>query len=219
MNGVGRVGARARAVARERPAAADGDLEGPHDPAPVARLHPAGGDRVELLQASCRAAVSGSASSSAGRRGTARGCRGVDDGLHVQRRAAHEQRPVAPGLDVGDGGMGLALEPGDRAVLPRVEDVDQVVRHLGLLGRPSAWPCRCPCPGTPASSRPTRAPRSDPPGQGQRQGRLAGAWWPRPSAAWRPGSINRRGAAGGSCGSARGAPRPGRRAGGGGRRR
>jgi hypothetical protein len=37
-------------------------------------------------------------------------------------------------LDVGDGGLGFALEPCQRPVLPRVEQVDEVVRHLRLLG-------------------------------------------------------------------------------------
>ena len=42
-------------------------------------------------------------------------------------------------------------------LLVRVDQVDQVVRHLGPLGAHWAWPCRCPCPGTRTSSRPTPA--------------------------------------------------------------
>jgi hypothetical protein len=59
----------------------------------------------------------------------------VDQRLHVERRPADQQAAAAPSLQVGQDGLGLALEPGDRAVLPRVEHVDQVVGHLGLLGR------------------------------------------------------------------------------------
>ena len=40
----------------------------------------------------------------------------------------------------------VGLERGDRPVLVGVDDVDQVVGHLGLLGRRWAWRCRCRCP-------------------------------------------------------------------------
>ena len=36
----------------------------------------------------------------------------VDDRLQVETGAADQQRPVASGLDSGDGGLRLGLEPG-----------------------------------------------------------------------------------------------------------
>src|SRR3546814_14570061 len=53
--------------------------------------------------------------------------------LDVQPGAADEQRLAAPRLDPCDGLPGHPLVVHDRAVLPRVEQVDGVVRHVGLL--------------------------------------------------------------------------------------
>ena len=51
VNGVGGWASRPGPKRENGPAAAEGHLEGPHDPAPVGRLHAAGGQRVELGEA------------------------------------------------------------------------------------------------------------------------------------------------------------------------
>src|SRR5689334_1165767 len=60
----------------------------------------------------------------------------VDDGLHVEAGSADEERTAAARLDVRDRGARRSLGAGDRPVLPRIGDVDEMVRHRGaLLGR------------------------------------------------------------------------------------
>ena len=130
--------------------------------------------RRRLRRLHARPAATGSSSTS--RRVQRRPCpaSGLELGPHLGARPGDVEvvddrpqvQPVPPTSSArrprasmsASAACGLALEPGDGEVLRRVEQVDEVVRHLGLLGRRSAWPCRCPCPGTPASSRPTRAP-------------------------------------------------------------
>ncbi len=154
-------GRRARGRSSRTAAAAHRHLEGPHDPPPVGRLHAAGGERVELDEPRVQRARVRSASSSARTSGYWPGMsRSSTTACTYSAGAADEQGSLAPAPRCRRGAARRLLEPGDGAVLPRVEQVEQVVRHLGPLGRRSAWRCRCPCPGTPASSRPTRAPRS-----------------------------------------------------------
>ena len=79
--------------------------------------------------------MSGSASSSALTSGNWPGTvELVDHRPQVEAGAADEQRPVTPSLDVGDRRPGPVGEGGDGEVLPRVDQVDEVVGHLGPLG-------------------------------------------------------------------------------------
>ena len=116
----------------------------------------AGGDRVELAEPPVRARpASGSASSSARTSGHCPGIsRRSSDGGQVQAGAGDEQRPagdrrhrrVVGGAVVGDGERRRTARRG---------------RGRGGRRRPgrpaSAWPCRCPCPGTPAWRRRRRS--------------------------------------------------------------
>ena len=77
----------------------------------------------------------------------------VDDGAHVEAGPADEQRAPAAGLDVAQRRARRGLRAGDRPVVVGVGDVDEVVGTRRRARPASASPCRCPCPGTPASSR------------------------------------------------------------------
>ena len=122
----------------------------------------------------CRAAVSGSASRVGPHLGVAaRHLEVVDHGLQVEPRAADEERPPPPRRDVVHRPPGLGREPGHRELVPGVGDVDQVVRHLGPLGRR-----RLGRPDVHAAVDLHRVDRHDldrrvAPGQGEGEGRLA----------------------------------------------
>ena len=58
----------------------------------------------------------------------------VKEGLEVQGSAADEKSDLAACLDVLHDASSLVEPPGDAGRLPRVEDVEQVVRHPGALG-------------------------------------------------------------------------------------
>ena len=150
---------------RERPAGQLDHFERAHDApcgCPVrCAPRPPRIDRLEPRRSTSRRGRASASASSAARvrRIGGRELEVVDDRAHVEARAADEQRPPAPRLDVGDRGARRALRRAHRPLLRRVGDVDQVVRDLGALGRASAWRCRCPCRGTPASSRARRSRR------------------------------------------------------------
>ena len=60
----------------------------------------------------------------------------VDHGPQVQPGPAHEQGPVPAGLDAAEDAVHLGLEPAQRELLVGIDQVHQVVGHLGPLGRP-----------------------------------------------------------------------------------
>jgi len=67
--------------------------------------------------------------------GLGHGVQPFAQGLEVQHRAAHQQRQVAALRDFADEPLRVGDEARRRVGQSRVEDVDQVVRHLGALGR------------------------------------------------------------------------------------
>ena len=156
-----RVRVEARAERAERAAAALAHLERPHDAA-------------ARWSGSIRAAATGSSVGQAGvqRLGPELGRLGLEPGADVgplprqvevvDRRsvvepgAADEQRPAAACRRDRRARVAIgALELGDGELVRRLDEVEQVVRHRGAVGGASAWRCRCPSPGTPASSRST----------------------------------------------------------------
>ena len=138
-----------------------------------AGLHPAGGDRVERGQPRVERRRVGLGVELGADLGVLAGDgEVVDDGPQVEARCRRRAALGARVLDAGDGGAGGALEAGDREVL-----VGSAMSMRWCGPRParrrSAWRCRCPCPGTPASRRPTRARRRAAPGQLEGERRLA----------------------------------------------
>ena len=59
----------------------------------------------------------------------------VEQGLHIQHRAAHQQRGTAARVDLGDQARGVGGEARGGVRVGRFDDVDQVVRHTRALGR------------------------------------------------------------------------------------
>ena len=114
-------------------------LQRPHDAADVGGLDAGRGVGVDLGQLGVEASAppgAAAASSSLGPQRTVLGREGhrVDDGLHVQAGAAHEQGPAPARLDVGDRGAGFGLEAHHRPLLVGVAHVDEVMRDAGPLG-------------------------------------------------------------------------------------
>ena len=104
------------------------------DAAPVGRLHPPRRHRVQLGQAPVeplRVRLGLDALAHVGK--LSGQLQVVDDGTEVQAGATHEQRPVPPLLDRRHRRAGVALEARHVVVVARVDQVDQVVRHLGPL--------------------------------------------------------------------------------------
>ena len=113
----------------------------PHDAPHVVRVKPGGGLRIDRREARVqrRDSPSRSASASSVRRKSSIGRRAgeeaVEERLEVERRAADEERPLAARGDVAAGMRGALEPPRDRQRLPRVEHVDEVMRHALALGR------------------------------------------------------------------------------------
>ena len=59
----------------------------------------------------------------------------VDDGPQVEAGAPHQQGVVAPGGNAAQRLPGRLLELGDGELLVGIDQIEQVVRHLGLLGQ------------------------------------------------------------------------------------
>ncbi len=120
----GGVGDKAGPERREGAAAADRDLEGAHDPAPVARLDPARRDRVQLTEAleqlrKTARLISPVLELEGLFRETARDLEAVQDGAVVKARAPHEQRYPPAGVDPREHPARLGLERGDGELLRR----------------------------------------------------------------------------------------------------
>ncbi len=112
------------------------DLERPDDPSTVAGFDPSGCERIEASQLLVHRLEVVARLQCGPDVGKATGdVQVVDDRPHVQPGAAHQQGPSAPVLDVGDGLPRGTLEPAQGEVLVRGDQVDQMVRHLGALGR------------------------------------------------------------------------------------
>ena len=69
------------------------------------------------------------------RRESARQLEVVDHGPQVQARPPDQQGPVPAFVDLRQGRSGRGLEPPDGELLGRVDQVEQVVRHLGTRRR------------------------------------------------------------------------------------
>ena len=76
---------------------------------------------------------------------------GAGDEHGAPRRARRCRPSAAPAASV---------KLGDGEVVGRIDEVEAVVRRPRPDRRPSAWPCRCPSAGTPASRRRRRSRRS-----------------------------------------------------------
>ncbi|MCY1515204.1 hypothetical protein D9M68_497800 [compost metagenome] len=125
--------------ARQRLAAAFPHLERALDALAVLRCEPRGGDGVDLRQPRMhgRPAERGGFGVQArahGGVGRGHGVDAVEQRLEVQHGAAHEQRQRAARADGVDEPRGVGDEGGGAVAVARIEDVDQVVRHRGLLG-------------------------------------------------------------------------------------
>ena len=59
----------------------------------------------------------------------------VDDSPQVQPGAAHQQRMVAPRGNAAQRLPGRVLELGDRELLVGIDEIEEMVRHLGPLGQ------------------------------------------------------------------------------------
>ena len=81
----------------------------------------------------------------------------VEDRGQIQAGPGDEQRSTAATVDRRDRGVAGVAELGDRHLRGRLDEIEAVVRHRGPVLPRSAWPCRCPCRGTPASRRPRRS--------------------------------------------------------------
>ena len=116
------------------------DLQRALDALAVAQREPGGGDRIDPGQFGVQgrdaflgnAQIQLGADSQVGRR---QRIQPLGQGFEIQHRAADQQRQLAPGVDLGDQPSRVVDEGRRRVGLRRVEDVDQVVRHGGTLGR------------------------------------------------------------------------------------
>ena len=117
----------------------------PDDPADVVRVQPRGRGRIDRREPGVEdraAEFVGLPLQPAAHGGIDRRTleQAEEKRFEVERRAADEERRLAPRLDGGDGGLRPVEPPSHVGRLPRVENVDQVVRHAaadggGRLGR------------------------------------------------------------------------------------
>ena len=129
-----RVVAEPWAVGRERLPAADGDLQGSDYPSAVGRLHAPGRHRIECSQLPVQClGVGFGLEFSTHLRVAPRYAQLVDDGAHIQTRAAHKQRHRTTASDLVDHRNGLCLQLGHCELVAGIHEVDEMVRHLGLL--------------------------------------------------------------------------------------
>ncbi len=124
---------------REGPAGTHRHLEGAHHPATVGRLHPGRRDRVEGGQPGVQA-LGAPREVRLGFEGAddigepTRHRQLVDDGPQVEPGPAHEQGTMPATLHRAEHVSRFGLKPAQREFLVGVDQVHQVVRHLGPLG-------------------------------------------------------------------------------------
>ena len=149
-------------VGGERAAAPERHLQRPHHPAAVARLDPGRRPRDRASQSRAQASGPAPAPTRPPARRTSGhspgGVRSPEQPPARTARSPRRRRPSPPGLDVGER---LGGRPRRTAATVKRSDRRRPGRAGGGGRRParpaSAWPCRCPSPGTPASSRRSRS--------------------------------------------------------------
>jgi len=135
-----RIGDEAGPERGEGPAAAEGDLESPDDPAAIARLDSARRDRVQLAEPPEQLRETTGLAGPVIELGrllgeTAGDLETVHDRPVVEARASDKQRHVPTGVDAVKYPARLGLKRSDRELLGRIDDVDEMPGRDLLLSR------------------------------------------------------------------------------------